>query len=151
MSEKSERVETALNLSKNYFNCSQSVLAAFSETYGLDKEMALKLSSGLGSGAKCGELCGAVSGALQVIGLKYGQTRENDWDTKNYCYSKTLEFIKKFKEIHGSIVCRELLDGYDLWTNMAAEETKKLALELHNNFCPKFIESAVKILEEAGY
>jgi C_GCAxxG_C_C family probable redox protein len=146
----SEKSEAALHLFQHgRFNCAQSVLAVFCETYGLDKETAFKISSGLGSGIRCGELCGAVSGAAQVIGLKYGQSEAGDLQAKENCYAKTLEFVTKFKKVHGSIVCRELL-GHDIWTNVT-EETKKLAQELHSTVCPKLIESAVKILEETNY
>jgi len=150
----SEKSEAALSLFlDDRFNCAQSVFAVFCEAYGLDKESAFKVSSGLGGGMKCGELCGAVSGAGQVIGLKYGQTIAGDIKTKNDCYAKAREFARKFHEIHGSIVCRELLghDVHSLWKNIDDEETKKLAQELHVTVCPKLIETAVKILEETGY
>lgn len=145
----SERVESAQSLFlQDSFNCAQSVFAVFCENYGIDKETAFKISCGFGGGVRCGELCGAVSGAVQTIGLKYGQTTAGDLQTKGHCYTKVIEFLDKFKEIHGSIVCRELL-GHDIWSNN--EETKKLAQELHKTVCPKLIESAVKILEVQGY
>ena len=50
-----------------------SVVVVFREEYGLDRESALKLCSGLGSGFRLGELCGAASGAALAIGLKHGQ------------------------------------------------------------------------------
>jgi C_GCAxxG_C_C family probable redox protein len=146
-----EKSEAALSLFLNdRFNCAQSVLAVFCEAYGLDKETALRIASGLGGGIRCGELCGAVSGAAQVIGLKYGQFVAGDLTTKNNCYQKALAFAKEFRNLNGSIVCRELL-GHDVWTNADDEEIKKLSQELHRTVCPKLIESAVKILEETGY
>ena len=151
MSEKSESA-IALFLDDR-FSCAQSVLAVFCEDYGLDKVTALKVASGLGGGVRCGELCGAVSGAAQVIGLKYGQFVAGDLETKNICYEKTREFALKFKEIHGSMVCRELLDGNDIhfmWTS-TDEKVKKMGLDFHVEVCAKLVESAVKILEELGY
>ena len=146
----SEKSQAALALFlDDRFNCTQAVLAVFCEAYGLDKEMAFKVSSGLGGGIRRGELCGAVSGAAQVVGLKHGQTVAGDMIAKDNCYAKTHEFADKFKEIHGSIVCRELM-GHDVWT-VVNEETKKLHQEIHVTICAKLVESAVKLLEELGY
>ena len=55
--------------------CSQAVLSTFCEKYGLDKEMAQRISFGFNSGFRCAEVCGAVSGAVLVIGLKHGAER----------------------------------------------------------------------------
>ena len=46
----SKRVELAERLFKEGYNCSQSVFAAFSDLYGIDEELALKLSSSFGGG-----------------------------------------------------------------------------------------------------
>ena len=37
--------EKAVSLFKEGYNCSQSVFAAYADRYGIDKEMALKLSA----------------------------------------------------------------------------------------------------------
>jgi len=51
------------------FDCSQAMLAAWCEDYGLDVQTALKLSCGLAVGmARLGSTCGAVTGAYLVIG-----------------------------------------------------------------------------------
>jgi len=40
------------------FNCSQSMLAAYAEQFGMSDELALKVAGGFGGGM--GRLCGAV-------------------------------------------------------------------------------------------
>jgi C_GCAxxG_C_C family probable redox protein len=56
-------------------NCSQAVLYAYAEQYGLDKGMALKAATGFGAGmGNFEETCGMVSGAVMVLGLRYGST-----------------------------------------------------------------------------
>src|SRR5574344_797810 len=90
-------------------NCSQIVLSHFCEKYHLEKEVAIRLGCGFGGGARSGELCGAVSGAIMVIGLKYGNTQAEDSTSKMECNKRTKEFTEKFKEVQGTIVCRELL------------------------------------------
>ena len=148
MSERTERTDAAFALFKVGFNCGQSVLGAFCEKYGMDKDMAMKVSSGLGSGFRMGEICGAVSGAGLVIGLKYGCTKEDDAEAKNNCNKKTAEFMRLFKERNQSIVCRELL-GIDMATKEGQAEAREK--NVYKTVCAKKVINAVQILEELGY
>jgi len=71
--------EKAVSLFKEGYNCSQSVFAAYADRYGIDKEMALKLSASFGGGmGRMREVCGAVSGMLMVAGLEIGATEGKD-------------------------------------------------------------------------
>ncbi|MCL2677455.1 MAG: C-GCAxxG-C-C family protein [Clostridiales bacterium] len=135
------RVEEASAIFGGGAACSQAVLAAFCEKYGLEKELALRLSRGLGSGARCAEICGAVSGAVLVVGLKHGQSKEG-------CNVKTEEFIRAFREKNGGVVCRELL-GCDVST--PAGRAKAISENLFRTRCLDLVTSAAQILEDAGY
>jgi len=42
------------------------------EVLGLDKDLLLKVSGGLGGGCFHGDICGCVSGAIMAIGAVYG-------------------------------------------------------------------------------
>ena len=145
MSEKSDR---AAALFSSGFACSQSVLAVFCEDYGLDSEIALKLSSGLGGGFKCGEICGAVSGSVLVIGLKCGQFDVADTESKAVCTNKTREFLRIFRKRNHSVVCREIL-GCDVFSQKGKEKAAKE--NLFKTVCVDMVTSAVNILEELGY
>lgn len=138
------KAEKALELFSNNFNCSQAVLTAFAPDFGLDEKLALMLGTQFGGGARNGEMCGAVSGALMVLGLKYGHYESNNNEQKSRAYAVTTEYTKRFKELNGSIVCRDLL-GYDLTKSddMACIKEKNL----FGDVCPKMIRSAVKVLE----
>ena len=58
---------------KDGYNCAQSVLLAFSDIIGFDKETSLKLSSSFGGGmGRLREVCGAVSSMFMVAGLLKG-------------------------------------------------------------------------------
>jgi C_GCAxxG_C_C family probable redox protein len=103
--------EKAAELFAGGYNCAQSVLGAFCSEVGLDDRTALKITAGFGGGLSCGEICGAVSGAVMFIGLKCGFYDANDLSRKSYCSGKTSEFIKKFKEANGSLICRDLLSS----------------------------------------
>lgn len=138
------KADRAVELFSGGFNCSQAVLTAFASDFGLSEELTLKLGSEFGSGARNGELCGAVSGALLVLGLKYGHCNSADTERKMRAYAIADEFTRRFREVNGSIVCRELL-GYDLTNpeDMAVISEKNLFRE----FCPLMVKSAVKVLE----
>lgn len=140
----SATMNQATELFKSGYNCSQAVLVAFSEKYGLDNKTALKIALGLGSGARDAELCGAVSGAVLVIGLKYGTINSTEKDT---CNLKVEEFIKYFKKRNKSIVCRQLL-GCDITTTNGKE--KALTENYFTTVCLDMVVSAVEILEQMG-
>ena len=136
-----ERVKQASELFGNGLYCSQAVLGAFSEKYGIDKTLAFRISCGLNSGVRCADICAAVSGAILVIGLKYG-------DDKAVCNLKTEEYIKTFKEKNGSILCRDLLDC-DISTPDGKE--KAITENLFKTRCMDMVISAAQILDDLGY
>lgn len=141
---KTDRIQFALSRFKEGFSCSQSVLSAYADVFGLDLNVALKISQPFGGGiARRGEVCGAVSGAFMVIGLKYGRTQADDTVARDKTYEAVTAFIHKFRSLHGSINCKELL-GCDL----SSEEGYKRAEEegLFENLCPKFVRDASDIV-----
>jgi C_GCAxxG_C_C family probable redox protein len=143
---KTDRSQAAVTRFKQGFSCSQAVLSAFSDIFDLDLDLALKISQPFGGGiAHRGEICGAVSGAFMAIGLKFGRTRAEDTPARDRTYEAVTQFIQKFENLHGSIICKELL-GYDLST----EEGERKAEEkgLFETICPKFVQHAADILIE---
>ena len=115
--------EKATQLHEQGCNCCQAVIMSCAEQFGLTEEQAYRLGAFFGAGFRCGEVCGAVSGAMMGLGLKYG-------DENNRQCGKSKEFLKAFKDAHGSIICHELL----------AKNQKKM--------CPAFINFAVNYLED---
>ncbi len=138
------RKEEAVQLFEGGFNCSQAVFSVFSNELSIDKEMALKIATGFGGGARNGELCGAVSGALMVLGLKNGHYIQGDVKGKEESYKLAKELTNRFRELQGNIVCKDLL-GYDL----SDPDDYKLLVDkgIFKTECPKFIESAIEVLE----
>lgn len=137
--------EQGVSCFKNGFNCCQGVLSAFQEELDLEKDILFKIGTGFGGGMRTGEVCGAVAGAIMVLSLKYGHYIEGDTESKEKTYSLTAEFQERFKEIHGTIICKSLL-GYDV----TKEEDMKVLREkgLFYEVCPRFIEDAITILED---
>lgn len=90
--------------------CSQAVLLAFSDVTGLDKDVALRISSSFGGGmGRLREVCGAVSGMFMVAGLLYGGDLSQDRSAKAAHYARIQELAAAFREENGSIICRQLL------------------------------------------
>ena len=137
-------VETAVDLYNGAYICSQAVFAGFAEELGLSKEDALKISSGFGGGMRKGEVCGACVGALMAIGLKYGQTNEDDAENRNKTNKLCEEFLDEFASENGSYICNELLG-----IEFTSEDGMKYAIEnnLFSEICLKMVASATKILE----
>ena len=71
--------QRAVELFKQGYNCSQSVVAAFCEEMDIDFETALRISSPFGAGmGRPREVCGAVSGMFIIAGMRYGCTDPKD-------------------------------------------------------------------------
>jgi C_GCAxxG_C_C family probable redox protein len=139
------RIERAVSLFSEGFNCAQAVLAAFGPDLGLERELALKLAGAFGGGmGRMGEACGAVTGGLMALGLKFGPTRAGDEAAKERAYGLACRFFKEFKARNGSVLCRELL-GCDLSTPEGRKRAKETGL--HSSRCPGFVRAAAEILE----
>lgn len=139
------RVQRAVSCFKKGFNCSQAIFSTYGEMFGLDRELALKISCAFGGGVgRMGGTCGAVTGAFMVIGLKYAMTNVEDKPAKERTYAVVKEFARRFELRNGSIVCKELL-GYDIST----PEGLKVIHENHlfTTLCPKFVQDSAEILE----
>ena len=128
------------------FNCSQSVLTAYSADFGLDQDLALRVAGGFGGGiGRRGETCGAVSGALMVLGLKYGAVDPQDKDGKEIAYQQARDFMQRFEALHGTVRCNDLLG-----VNIGTPDGLALA-RAENRFkqrCPMFVGDAAEILED---
>lgn len=130
------------------FNCAQAVFTAFSHRFGIDEDTAKRISAGLGGGVgRNREVCGAVSGAAMAIGSIKAATQGEDAKGKQENYELVREFCEKFKEIHGSIICRELLQ---IAANKKESATPddRTAEYYKNRPCLKIVEDAAEIVAQ---
>ncbi|MDP1990350.1 MAG: C-GCAxxG-C-C family protein [Syntrophales bacterium] len=142
----SDKAEAAVACFREGFSCSQAILSIYGPEFGLARETALKAGAALGAGmGRLGEVCGAVTGAMIVIGLKYGHTEAKDKETKTKTYDRVRDYGERFRSLHGSLLCRDLL-GCDLGTEegMATARQKGCFTEL----CPRLVRGAAEILED---
>jgi C_GCAxxG_C_C family probable redox protein len=139
-----DQVKQAVDMFNEGYSCSQAVVAAFGDRFGLDRDTALKISSGLGGGiGRTGDVCGAVTGAILILGLKYGSTNPRDKTGKFAAYKKVQEFCEAFKDRAGSMICRELL-GFDFRTQEGSVMAAQPGAFKH---CPGYVEIAAEVLE----
>lgn len=128
------------------YNCAQSVFLTYASRYGFDKETALKLSSSFGGGmGRMREVCGAVSAMFMIAGLEKGYIENNNDEIKAQHYKRIQDLANKFKEKHGTIICRELL-GLDIDDKpIPSKRTSKYYSERP---CEQFIADACNIINE---
>lgn len=132
----------------NGYNCSQAVLLAFCEDFGLEKETALKISEPFGGGmGRMREVCGTVTGMFMVIGLAMGNSDAKDGSTKKNVYKSVQELAAKFKEDNGSIICRELL-GLQKANKESYVPSERTTEYYKKRPCPELCKYAADILEE---
>ena len=140
----SEKVEKAVAYFDNGFCCSQAVFTTFAIEYGIPEDVALKIATQFGGGARKGEMCGSVAGALMALGLKYGFSDGTAWEEKELAHQKAEEFMNRFIEKKGTVVCRELL-GRDLSKPGELEMCRELGV--FKSICPEMVRCAAEIIE----
>jgi len=106
-----ERVMRAKRLFKEEgYNCCQAVVLAYNDLFGIDDSTAAALSSGFGGGmGRMREVCGSVSGMVMLAGLMSPATDPSVKADRTKNYALVQEMAGRFREINGSIVCKELL------------------------------------------
>ncbi len=145
--EKSPHARKAMGYFRDGYNCSQSIVLAFSEEMGLDEKSLLRLSSSFGGGmGRLREVCGSVSGMFMVTGYLFGYDDPKDYETKKELYGRIQELAGKFTHINGSIVCRDLL-GLSKGPDEPVPE-KRTEAYYSKRPCPKIIGISAMILEE---
>jgi len=143
MSETRQVGDRAADYFGSGYNCSQSVLLAISEHWRIESELIPKIATAFGGGmGRCGSVCGAVAGGVMAIGMRLG-TNEPLLIERLESYEAAKAFYTRFKAIHGSVMCRDLL-GHDLSQDGEHELAQKE--KAFENRCPNFIRTAVEIL-----
>ncbi len=105
-----ERRNKAEALFSEGYNCAQAVFLSFCDELDIDEKTALKISSSFGGGmGRLREVCGAVSGMFMAAGMLFGYDDPKASLEKSEHYARLQALAARFKEINGSIICRELL------------------------------------------
>ena len=145
--EKMDHAEKARALFLEGYNCAQAVFCAFEDLTGLDRETSARLASSFGGGmGRMREVCGTVSGALLVLGQLCGYSDPADSKAKTEHYHLVQEFARRFREINGTIICRELLKG--VRTKPGNDPEARTAEYYASRPCLRHVGEAAEILDE---
>lgn len=104
------KADKAKELFLKGYNCAQATFGAFAEDFGLDINVAMTLSAGLGGGiGRLRETCGAVTGATLAVSLAMGSFDLNNPDAKTRVYREIRKVVEIFEKETGSIICADML------------------------------------------
>lgn len=143
-----KRVEKAVALFKQGFNCSQAVCAACADLYGMDEEVALRVAASFGGGiGRMRQTCGAACGMFLLAGLEKGSAVAGDAEGKKQNYALVQSLAEKFKQENGSLICSELL-GIAPKPQDPAPEARTEAY-YRKRPCVEMVASAVRIYLES--
>ena len=137
--------EKAAELFLQGYNCAQAVAVAFCDVTGLDERFTAKTISAFGGGmGRLREVCGAVSGMFMVLSYLYGYDDPNASAEKKQLYTRVQELAGKFREINGSIICRELLNNPPSDPNPSPRTAQYYA----QRPCVRMVMTAADLLDE---
>jgi len=106
-----ERIIRAVEFFKEGYNCSQSVVMAYSDFFPFDLETLKRLSAPFGAGmGRLREVCGAATGMFMVLGMEIPASNPEDIDAKTKNYEAVQRTAGQFKQRLGSYICADLLE-----------------------------------------
>lgn len=145
-----QRVRLSVDLFMQGFGCCQSVVAAFADLYGMDRNTALRIGAGFGGGiGRMRMVCGAVSGIVTLAGLQCGSTDGEDREGKAHCYKVVQDLLEKFRQKNGSIICADLLakEGCKVETDTHVPDERNTHY-YSTRPCARKVEDAARIFAE---
>lgn len=143
-----ERINKAVELFKEGFNCSQSVVAAFADRYGFTREQALRMSASFGGGiGRMRETCGAACGMFLLAGLETGSTDGKDREGKAANYALVQQLAEEFKKRNGALRCADLL-GLSRKAPVVSTPEARTEQYYAKRPCAKIVEEAARIWTE---
>lgn len=142
---KEERIEKAVSLFKEGYNCSQSVVAAYADMYGFTREQALHMAASFGGGiGRMRETCGAACGMFLLAGLERCAVEGADREGKAANYALVQQLAEKFKSECGSMRCADLL-GLSKKEPVVATPEARTSQYYAKRPCVKMVETAARI------
>lgn len=143
-----DRIELAVSLFKEGYNCSQSVVAAFADIYGFTREQALKMGASFGGGiGRMRQTCGAACGLFLVAGLETGCIEGRNREGKEANYILVQQLAEEFKKRNGALICSSLL-GLDKSAPTPATPEARTDAYYKKRPCIKIVEEAARIWVE---
>ena len=151
-----ESIEKAYELGKKYEKvyrgCSQCVLAALQDTFGIKNDDVFKAATGLaaGGGACIDGSCGAYSGAVMFLSMLRGRRRD-DFANSSGAMMKNFDLVRKlhekFIDEYGSVVCGNIhtsVFGRPYYLADPDEFEKFEKAGAHETHCPEVVGKAAR-------
>lgn len=143
-----DRIEKAKELFKSGYNCSQAVVGAYSDLFGMDPETAMSFAEGFGGGMGRMRLtCGAVSAMFMLVGLKYSKAVAGDTNTRTLIYETVRKMAAEFEKSNGSIVCGDLL-GINSPKDTSAKPEERTENYYKKRPCVECVGDCAKLVEK---
>ncbi len=144
------RAEDAVRMFESGYACAQAVFATYADLFGIDRETALRLGGPLSAGiGRMREVCGAVSAMAMISGLQHGYLGPEDGAAKKENYALVREMAARFKEVQGTIICREMLG---LPEGVEYEESAEAEVRTPEYYasrpCSNAVRTAARLIEE---
>lgn len=148
-----ERIEKAIALFKEGYNCSQSVAMAFADLYGIGEGQMSMIAASFGGGiGRMRETCGAACGMFLLCGLETHPEgmQYPSAELKKHNYEEVQRLAARFKEENGALLCKELLglgrQGDKVTDNMT-QPTPEARTETYykKRPCARIVETAARI------
>lgn len=142
-----ERAAKAIDLFKQGYNCSQSVVGAWADYYQIDPQILMKLATSFGAGiGRMRETCGAACGMFILAGLETGCTDPTNPSGKSNNYKVIQELAASFRDCNGSINCAELLGLREIKEDKITHVPQERTPEYYKKRpCVEMVESAARI------
>lgn len=144
------RIQQAVENFMAGYGCCQSVVAAFADLYGVNRDTALRIGAGFGAGVgRLRMMCGAVSGIVTLIGLQCGSTDGSDRTGKAHCYEIVRRLLEQFRTRNSSIICAEILASSQCSPSTKSHiPDERNAQYYKTRPCARKVESAARIFAE---
>lgn len=141
------KIKAMENFSAGY-NCAQAVVLAFEDIINIDSKILATISAPLGGGmGRLREVCGAVSGMFMVSGFIHNNYDPKDRGAKIATYQTVQSLAEGFRELNGSIICRELL-GLSVKQQVPVPEERTEAY-YKKRPCKELVGIAAELVAEA--
>jgi C_GCAxxG_C_C family probable redox protein len=134
-----------------YESCTQSIVAAFMDEFGIDDPLVLRAAGGMHGGMVASLTCGIVSAGMVVLGLLMG--RENLEEGLDGIFPIVIpgqDLIRRLEKRFGTTSCKEL-SGVD-FTDL--EQAMKFMSSGESNKCFEHVadgaEEIARFLQELG-
>lgn len=159
------RVEQGKAYFKQGYNCSQSVAMTFADLYGFSEAMMARISASFGGGiGRMRETCGSACAMFLLAGLEvqnvddtpetldFGNNPYPSQELKKKNYEVVQRLASDFREVTGSIICKELLglnkkraDGTIPEIQIVATPDARTDEYYRKRPCIRMVETAIRI------